>query len=312
MRQRGTRQSRPFVRCARRASVLVIALVGCGGAPGAAPGESPEPAARRQPPLMQPDLGDGAPEARAALASCPEAVWPADGSGEASHLGTHEGASVFQIAGSPPALVAVGRIFPEAAGACTVLRPVERAEPVAGAFWPAGGAVQAVLLRQEECQHDVCPGAVLLRDGERPLAARLLPATCDSSLQRLRWFAHQDSLQVTCRARGGSETVHVLHAGSAGIEIVFTLGTGSYEAATQEERETPGFCELRPVGWVRLVENGARPVIRALDPGRGQAGVDGKGKGLVADHRFDPATGRFEQITPGTLEDYDGRAWCTQ
>lgn len=262
--------------------------------------------------MIPPDIGSGSPEARAALASCPEEVWPADGSGEAIHLGTHEGASVFQIAGSPPAIVAVGRIFPEASSECTVLRPVERAEPVVGSFWPPGGLVQAVLLHQEECRHDFCPGAVLLRDGERPLTARLLPETCDSSMERLRWFVSQDSLQITCRASGSVELVYILHVGRSGLEIVFTLGTGSYEAATQEERETAGFCELRPVGWVRLVEKGERPVIRALDPGRGQAGVDGKGTGLVADHRFDPATGRFAQSTPGTLEDYDGRAWCKQ
>jgi hypothetical protein len=263
---------------------------------------------------VAPDLGSGPAEARAALASCPEGTWPADGNGEAVHLGTHEGVSVFQSAGEPPVFAAVGRIFPEEQAECTLLPPLESVAPVTGRFWPLGGLVQAVLLTQEECRHDVCPDAVLVRDGQRSLAALFLPETCVSyAMERLSWFTGQDSLQLTCRQSAGAgqrEIVYVLHVGAAGLVPVFALETGTTETATEEERETPGFCERRPVGWVRLVEKGERPVIRALDPTRGQPGEDGKGTGLLADFRFDPATGRFEQIGPGKQEPYDARVWC--
>lgn len=276
---------------------------------------------------VAPDLGSGPAEARAALASCPEGAWPAGGSDQAVHLGTHGGASVFQSAGDPPSgdsprIVAAGKIVPEQPAGCTLLQPLESVAPVAGRFWPSGGLVQAVLLTQQECSHDVCPDAVLVRDGARSLAALFLPETCVSySMERLSWFTSQDSLRLTCRQSAGAsqrEIVYVLHVRASGLVPVFTLETGTAEAATEEERETPGFCEARPVGWVRLSEKGERPVIQAFDPSRGSAraptrgqpGTDGKGTGLLADFRFDPGTGRFEQVGPGTEQPYDARAWC--
>lgn len=304
------------------AVMLVIALASCAGAPGAGSGDSsgrPVPGGR---PAVAPDLGSGSAEARAALASCPEEVWPADGSGEAMHLGTHQGASVFQIAGgaappAPPApmVVAVGKIRPGESAACVVMAPVGSASPVAGSLWPLGGRVQAVLLGPAECNPEFCPSTVLVRDGERALGALFLPEACDRALtmELLSWFTGQDSLRLTCHQSAGAghrEIVSIVHVGASGLVPVFTLETGTAEAATEEERETPGFCERRPVGWVRLVEKGERPVIKAFDPGRGQPGHDGTGTGLVADFRFDPGTGRFEQIGPGTQQSYDARAWC--
>jgi hypothetical protein len=301
------------VRCVAVAALL--ALLACGSG---APGGTGRPGSGREDPGhpsgAAPEIGTGPPEARAALASCPEGAWPADGSGEAVHLGTHEGASVFQSAGDSPVIVAAGKIFPEASAGCTPLQPLESVAPVAGRFWPLGGQVQAVLLTQRECQHDVCPDAVLLRDGARSLAALFLPETCVSyATERLSWFTGQDSLRLTCRQSAGAsqrEIVYVLHVGASGLVPVLALETGTAEAATQEERETPGFCEARPVGWVRLVEKGERPVLQVFDPSRGQPGEDGKGTGLLADFRFDPGTGRFEQIGPGKQEPYDARAWC--
>ena len=301
------------------AVTALLALFACrSGAPGGTsrPGSGPEDPGHAS--GVAPDLGSGPAEARAALASCPEGTWPADGSGEAMHLGTHEGVSVFQIAGGPPVVVAVGRIVPEQTAGCTLLQPLESVTPVAGRFWPLGGLVQAVLLTQQECSHDVCPDVVLVRDGERPLAALFLPETCVSyATERLSWFTGRDSLRLTCRQSAGAgqrEIVYVLHVVAAGLAPVFALEAGTAEAATEEERETPGFCERRPVGRVELVDKGERPVIRAFDPSRGpsggEPGEDGKGTGLLADFRFDPGTGRFEQIGPGTQEAYDARAWC--
>jgi hypothetical protein len=310
-------RTRWIIRCV--AVTALLAQLACrSGAPGGTSRAGSGPAEPGHPSGVAPDLGSGPAEARAALASCPEGAWPAGGSGEAVHLGTHDGVSVLQSAGAPPVVVAVGRIVPEASAGCTLLQPLESVAPVAGRFWPLGGLVQAVLLTQQECSHDVCPDAVLVRDGERSLAALFLPETCVSyATERLSWFTGQDSLRLTCRQSAGAsqrEIVYVLHVGASGLVPVFALETGTAEAATQEERETPGFCERRPVGWVRLVEKGERPVIRALDPARGpargQPGDDGKGTGLLADFRFDPGTGRFEQIGPGKQESYDARAWC--
>lgn len=305
-----------IVRCI--AATMLLAGLACGaGAPGRAGRDGSGPAGPGHPSGVAPELGGGSSEARAALASCSEEVWPPDGSGVATHLGTHQGVSVFQIASDPPAILAVGRIVPEASAGCTLLRPTDGVAPVAGRFWPPGGRVQAVLLAQEQCQHDVCPDAVLVRDGERPLAALFLPETCDRALtmDALSWFPGQDSLRLTCHQSAGAghrEIVYVVHVGRFGLVPVLALETGTAEAATEEERETPGFCERRPVGWVKLVEKGERPVIEVFDPSRGQPGQDGKGTGLLADFRFDPGTERFEQIGPGTLEPYDARAWCKE
>lgn len=322
-RGRGCRQV-----VARVAAVLLAAaMVACGGAsgtgsgdpsarPSSRPGSSGQAAAG---PGVAPAMpGPGSPEERAALASCPEEVWPVDGSGQAMHLGTHAGASVFEIAAGADAaavIVAVGKIRPESEVACVVLEPAGTPAPVAGSFWPLGGRTQAVLLVAGECDPAFCPGVLLIRDGARALGALYLPEACDRalSMEGLSWFAGVDSLRLTCHRSIGAgyrEIVSIVHVGASGPVPVLALVTGTAEAATQEERETPGFCEHRPVGWVRLVEKGERPVIRVFDPDRGQVGENGTGTGLVADFRFDPGTGRFEQIGTGTLERYDARAWC--
>jgi hypothetical protein len=309
---------RPRARGRVAAALLVVATASCAGTPGAGTGDSSGRPVTGGQPAVAPDVGAGSAEARAALTSCPEEVWPADGSGEATHLGTHEGASVFQIAGSadaPATLVAVGKIRPGEPVACAVMEPSGSAPPVTGALWPLGGRVQAVLLAPAECNPELCPSTALVRDGERALGALFLPEACDRALnmEALSWFTGQDSLRLTCHQSAGAghrEIVYVLHVGASGLVPVFALETGTAEAATQEERETPGFCERRPVGWVRLVEKGERPVIKALDPARGQPEPDGKGTGLVVDFRFDPGTGRFAQIGAGTQERYDARAWC--
>ena len=311
--------------------LLAVAMAACAGASGTGSGDpAGRPAGR---PVDRPGSGGqaaagagmapampgpGSPEQRAALASCPEEVWPADGSGQATHLGTHEGASVFEIAAGADAaavIVAVGKTRPESPVACVVLEPAETPAPVAGSFWPLGGRAQAVLLVAGECYPAFCPGVLLIRDGARALGALYLPETCDRalSMEGLSWFAGVDSLRLTCHQSIGAgyhEIVSIVHVGASGPVPVLALVTGTAEVATQEERETPGFCEHRPVGWVRLVEKGERPVIRVFDPGRGQPGENGTGTGLVADFRFDPGTGRFEQLGTGTLERYDARAWC--
>ena len=313
-------RARERARGRARIALLAVALAGCAGASGAGTGESSGRPVSGGGPGVAPDVGTGSAEARAALASCPEEVWPADGSGQATHLGTHEGASVFQIAGSaeaPGVIAAVGKIRPGESVACAVMEPAPSGSPVTGALWPLGGRVQAVLLGPAECNPEFCPSTLVVRDGERPLGALFLPEACDRALnmEALSWFTAQDSLQLTCHQSAGAgyrEIVSVVHAGRAGLVSVLALETGTAEAATDEERETPGFCERRPVGWVRLVEKGERPVIKLLDPSRGEPGQDGKGTGLVADFRYDPATERFEQIGAGKLESYDARAWCKQ
>lgn len=331
-RPRGRRrgQGRRQVAARVAAVLLATAMAACAGASGTGSGEPASRPTGRPGSGGQADVGPGvapampgpgSPEERAALASCPEDVWPADGSGQAMHLGTHEGASVFEIAagaGEAAVIVAVGKIRPESPVACVVLEPAETPAPVAGSFWPQGGRAQAVLLVASECHPAFCPGVLLIRDGERALGALYLPEACDRalSMEALSWFASVDSLRLTCHRSIGAgyrEIVSIVHVGASGPAPVLALVTGTAEVATQEERETPGFCEHRPVGWVRLVEKGERPVIRVFDPGRGQPGENGKGTGLVADFRFEqigPGPGRFEQIGPGTLERYDARAWC--
>ena len=317
--QRGSRSPQVVARTAGRMAevVLVAALASC-GAPGKG---SPGPSGAQQP--ARP--GSAPPEARAALSSCPADVWPAGGAGvEAIHLGTQEGVSVFALSGSTDAIVAVGKLRADGSDECSVQHVVAQTPPVAGAFWPQAGSAEAVLLRPEECHPAFCPATLLVRNGERArdaLGAWFWPETCDQALTltRLRWFAGQDSLQLTCHQSTGAAhreivtILHVLQAGrTASLTPVFSLDTGTAEHPSLDERETPGFCARRPVGRVRLVEQGERPRIQVFDPARGQEGDDGKGTGLLADFRFDPGTGRFEQVTPGTLEDYDARAWCSQ
>lgn len=320
-------------------AIAALALAGC-GARGAGAGQSSGNGGGQAPAsaAVAPDVGSGSPEARAALASCPEEVWPGDDSRAATHLGTHAGASVFRIAGGAGApdqagapegtdepgapdgagvFVAVGEIRPGEAVGCVVLAPVDDPAPVAGGFWPLAGRVQAVVLGAAECHPESCPSALLIRDGARPLGALYLPEACDRALamEALRWFTGQDSLRLTCHQSTGAgyrELVSVVHVGRSGPVPVFALETGSAEDATEEERATPGFCARRPVGWVRLVEKGERPVIRAFSPRGGQPGGDGKGTGPVADFRYDPDAQRFAQIGPRTLEAYDARAWCKQ
>jgi hypothetical protein len=311
--QQGLRSPRAVARFAGQA-VLVAALASCAGTPGSASPGTPGRGAQQPA-----GPGEAPATALALLASCPEEARP--GGAEPVHLGTYDGVSVFAHPGRADAIVAVGKLHPDGPDECSIQHVAAQTPPVEGSFWPGAGSVQAVLLGPEECHPAFCPATVLIRDHERALGALFWREACDQALTpaRLRWFAGQDSLQLTCHQSTGAAhrelvvILHVLQAGAtARIAPVLALDTGTAEHASLAERETPGFCERRPVGWVRLVEQGERPLIRVFDPARGQQEDDGAGTGLLADFRFDPGTGRFEQVTPGTLQGYDARAWCRQ
>lgn len=299
--------------------LLLGVLAGCGTAPAIGGKHEPDQPSGNAPAATETDAGSGPAGHEARLALCADQVEGMDGASHDSlYLGTHQGVDVFQVtAGDEPRVVAVGRIRPGGRDACAVLPPLAGQEPVTGRFWPGAGTVEAVLLGPERCDPEWCPAAVLIRESDRPLGALFLPGKCDEAvlLGELGWFATLDSLQLTCRQSAGAgyrETLLILHVTGQGLAPVLALETGTGEHASLGERETPGFCERRPVGSVELVERGERPVVRVLDPARGEPGIDGKGTALVADFQYDPAQGRFAQITPGTLVDYDARAWCKQ
>lgn len=302
-----------------RMFLLLALLAGCGATPSTATEPDPDTPSGNQP--AEPETEGAAARAEARLALCAGQVELVDSADhERLHLGSHGGVDVFHIAGGQrggAVIVAVGTMRPGGEDECAVQQPLAGQAPIAGRFWPGAGMVQAVLLGPEPCDPESCPATVLVRDRGRALGAMFLPGKCDRGvfLRELSWFAGQDSLQLTCHQSAGAgyrETLFILHVTAQGLAPILALETGVAEQASQEERETPGFCERRPVGSVQLVAPGQRPVVRVLDPARGEPGRDGEGTALVADFRFDPGTGGFEQITPGELVDYDARAWCKQ
>ncbi|WP_428266662.1 hypothetical protein [Haliangium sp.] len=232
-------------------------------------------------------------------------------------LGQHDGVTLAAASlDGEEAVLAVGAIEPAEPRACARLRVETSVAPVAGQLWPGAERAEAVVLGLGRCTPESCPSAVVVRDGSGSRAGAFLARACDRrvELARVRWFDAVDSLVLTCQQSTGAgyrESLHVLHMVGEALEPVLTVETGTGEVASQEEQETPGFCPRRPVGWVRLRELGARPLVRVFDPTRGEPGRDGAGHGLQVDYRFEPAARRFRQLGGGDMVAYDSRAWCS-
>jgi hypothetical protein len=311
---------------------LAMLMVACAvsGCTGAASVPAPEP--------RGPDTGE-APSAPPAVVLDSESIevqarlMPCDGlAGRARrviHLGAYQDVELLQVDADDEigVVVATGAVRPGESPTCVQLHERAGAAPAHGTFWPGTGSSEARILMARECGPEFCPVAVVVRRDGEALGGVVVATRCDRGveLEALRWFEGQDSLKLVCRHSMGAahrERVIIVHGighgighdsghgAGRGLQPVLEVETGERELASLEERETPGFCERRPVGWVRLIQGGARPLVRVLDPSRGEAGYDGKGKALRAEFRFHAGAGRFEQVGDGELVDYDARAWC--
>lgn len=290
-----------------------------GGAGGGASALSdPADAAPTPPPNPAESVQSSDPSAL--LAPCVEhALLPAEATRSARLLDTRDGVTLAAVEvagpGSEEVIVAAGAVEPPGPRTCARLRIEASVSPVAGKLWPDAERAEAVILGLGSCTPELCPSAVVVRDVAGARAGTYLAQSCDRrvELALVRWFDVGDSLILTCQQSAGAgyrESLHVLHVANGALEPVLTVATGSGELAALEEQQKPGFCPRRPVGWVRLHEAGARPLVRVSDPTRGEPGRDGAGRSLEADYRFDPNMRRFRQIGAGVLVDYDSRAWC--
>lgn len=195
---------------------------------------------------------------------------------------------------------------------------------VTGPFSDKAAQIQAPL--PAACNPEICPLALLVRDrAGKPLSALRTPAHCDAgvSLARVKLFPDRDGLQVTCRRSAGAGyneqrlLLAVLPgpgpgpgaaAGDPALRLLITADTGSQQAVTAEERRAGG-CASRPVGWIRVLKVGPRPVVRVFSP-RDEDMNDGRGTSPAFDHAFDPQSGRMERTGEGVPTAFDAFAAC--